>query len=433
MILKSEPKIDVGILLKKRIRFELKGSFQCNNKAIPEGNFEASIQENVITTPFSIGPEIHIISINSDSTFILKKVCIGLDFHWEQSEDQEFEGALNLQIEEGKIRAVNTIQIEAYLRSVISSEMSAMNDFNLLKVHAIVSRSWLLAQLQNKKLKKLTILSTENKNTDELIKWYDKEDHSGFDVCADDHCQRYQGITKIVSKNAAKAIEATRGLVLSHNNEVCDARFSKCCGGISEAFEKVWQDEAISYLTPVRDYNSDLLPYNDEFILSNPDSFCNTNDSEILNQILLDFDQKTTDFYRWRVEYSQAELSTLLNNKSRIDFGTIYDLVPIERGQSGRIIKLKIKGSKRTIVVGKELEIRKWLSESHLYSSAFVVEKEFENGTEIPSAFVLHGAGWGHGVGMCQIGAAVMSQKGYAVNDILSHYFTNAKVTSIYK
>ena len=438
----SEPIIRVGILAAPIVEFELKGVFSLNGEMIAPGNYTATIH-NAKDFPQTYRPT------TPGSTFILKDVTIGIGFHWEQKEDQEFEGGLTLQAEGHSIRVVNEVPLESYLKSVISSEMSAMNDQNLLNTHAIVSRSWLLAQIQNRgKCRDTTDYHTFAKATarndgtlNEIVKWYDREDHDTFDVCADDHCQRYQGITKVISENAQKAIEATCGQVLMFNDEICDARFSKCCGGITEDFENVWQPQKVPYLVAVRDFKPDspdgyrgLKPvrFKDEtFITTAPDAFCKTSDPEVLRQVLIDFDQITTDFYRWTVEYSQPEISELIAKKSGFDFGEIVDLIPVKRGESGRLVELKIIGTKETIIFGKELEIRKWLSNSHLYSSAFVVDKtEIENG--IPQKFILTGAGWGHGVGLCQIGAAVMGEKGYNYQEILIHYFKGAELRRIY-
>lgn len=461
---KTEPTILVGILLHQTIHFELMGNFSLNSNLICTGKYKATLNKigNIefckdvensdvacrdIACNVSTAKQFEFIPQSPLSTFILKNVTIGIGFHWEKQEDQEFEGGLILQVEGDKIRAINTIPLESYLKSVISSEMSAMNDLNLLNAHAIVSRSWLLSQIQNKGNCKITTechasakASARNESTqNEIVKWYDREDHDTFDVCADDHCQRYQGITKVISENAQNAIEATRGQVLMFGDEICDARFSKCCGGISEDFENVWQPVKIPYLVAVRDIISIpdrvLNPVRDidkSFFTTSPEAFCNTTDPEVLSQVLIDFDRSTTNFYRWTVKYTQQELSELIARKSGIDFGEIIDLIPLERGKSGRIIRLKIIGTKEEIIVGKELEIRKWLSESHLYSSAFVVEKEFVGESEIASWFILRGAGWGHGVGMCQIGAAVMSRQKYTSNQILEHYFTGARIENIY-
>jgi SpoIID/LytB domain protein len=438
--IEKESIINVGIHANETIDFQLKGSFTFNGQKINRGFYTARIAEGAIETSFCYEKKIHLVPENN-STFVLQKVLIGIGFHWQRYEDQEFEGELLLQIEENKIRAINNIPVEKYLQSVISSEMNAMNDPVLLQVHAIVSRSWLLAQLQRKSSKTAVHVFTNHKekNTpcEELTRWYDREDHSTFDVCADDHCQRYQGITKVISKNAEKAVESTKGQVIVFNNEICDARFSKCCGGITENFENVWQSEHVPYLTSVHDVDdkktSEPADINSNaFYTGFPEAFCNTSDYKTLKQILVNFDLGTTDFYRWKIEYSQQAIAELITRKSGIGFGNIIDLIPIERGPSGRIIRLKIVGTNRVMVVGKELEIRKWLSESHLYSSAFVVEKNGIIAEDLPEKFILYGAGWGHGVGLCQIGAAVMSREGYSVEDILRHYYRDTIVKKVY-
>jgi SpoIID/LytB domain protein len=429
----KEPIIKVGILLNSEVCFELKGSFKCRQSELEAGEYAARIENGIIDTGFCRAETVELTPLGTDATFVLKNVSIGIGFHWEQQVEQEFEGGLYLQPENGMIRAVNHIPLEKYLKSVISSEMSAMNDPVLLNAHAIVSRSWLLAQI----FEKITEKEKQPKPSEsEIVKWYDREDHRHFDVCADDHCQRYQGVTRVISENAQKAIDATRGTVLMHNNEICDARYSKCCGGVSEAFENVWQASPVPYLRPVHDKHPIATPVNtcntpDSYFTNKPEAFCNTGDEKVLSQVLVDFDRQTQNFYRWKESFKQEGLSALIKKKSGIDFGEIIDLIPLERGYSGRIIRLKIIGTKLTFTVGKELEIRKWLSESHLYSSAFIVEKhDLKEG--IPGTFILRGAGWGHGVGLCQIGAAVMSQKGYSVQEILEHYFKGAECKEIY-
>ena len=327
---------------------------------------------------------------------------------------------------------INNINAEEYLKSVISSEMNAHASLELLKAHAVISRSWLIAQISKK--------GTDAKNGgkgmradgNEIVKWYDRDDHDLFDVCADDHCQRYQGITKAYIPTVKRAVEETRGEVLVSDGEICDARFSKCCGGATEEFGYCWEDKDVEYLKGVRD-SADEAPLPDltteceaeKWIAAEPEAFCNTSDGEILRQILNDFDMETNDFYRWQVRYSQQELSDIVRERSGIDFGTIESLTPLERGVSGRISRLRIDGSKRSMIIGKELEIRKTLSQSHLYSSAFTVKRE--NGD-----FVIYGAGWGHGVGLCQIGAAVMGSKGYGYREILAHYYKGARVEAAY-
>lgn len=367
-------------------------------------------------------------------------MIIGVDFHWERKEDQIFKGSLCILSEGDNIRAINIISIEDYLLSVISSEMSATSSPEFLKAHAVISRSWLLAQVL--KSKGLNIDNQEyitNFKTDvELVRWYDREDHRNFDVCADDHCQRYQGITRATTPLIETAVLETFGRVLTYNGLICDARFSKCCGGISELFENVWEPVNHPYLQKVVDNGfqqanlSDELTHEEaakDWILSRPDAFCNTSNKNILKQVLNDYDQETNDFFRWEVIYSQEKLSNLVRTRTGIDFGSIVDLIPIQRGVSGRVIRLKIVGTLYTMIIGKELEIRKTLSESHLYSSAFVIKKQLAEGS---LNFILSGAGWGHGVGLCQIGAAVMGANGYSYSEILSHYFKGAVMENIY-
>lgn len=355
---------------------------------------------------------------SADCSFTLKDVVIGIDFHWERKEDQTFKGALKLIEEDGMLRAVNVVPVETYLTSVISSEMSANASLELLKAHAVISRSWLLRQMEHK-IKDPGDRGIENE--DVVVRWYDSEAHVLFDVCADDHCQRYQGITRQSNQKVVEAIDMTRGEVLMSQGEVCDARFSKCCGGVMETFENCWEEEPKPYLVGKEDIVMGDVVRNHGVV----DAYCNTKDARILSQVLNNYDQETVNFYRWTVRYSTDELSELVKRRSGIDFGTILDIVPVMRGVSDRIVLLKIVGSKRTITVGKELEIRKWLSESHLYSSAFDVEKTAEG-------FVLRGKGWGHGVGLCQIGAAVMGDKGFNYKEILEHYYPNSSIEKLW-
>lgn len=444
-----EPVVSVGVLSAKKVKFEFNGNYiETNIKNSYKGILNADIEDDKIVlkkdseivfkaAEFEFTPE-----EKGKSDFTLFDVIIGIDFHWEKKENQKFVGSLKLVIENGNIRAINILPVEDYITSVISSEMSATSSDELLKAHAIISRSWLLAQIEKKKE-----IDTKNidynatiKSEDELIKWYDREDHTLFDVCADDHCQRYQGITKQFETKCQEAVEKTYGQVLVSDDTICDARFSKCCGGISENFENVWEDVKHSYLQRVVDHKSEPENYDldlinedaaKKWIKGNPEAFCNTSDNEILSQVLLDFDQTTTDFYRWQIEYSQSEIRDLLEKKLGFDFGDIVDFVPVERGVSGRLIKLKIIGKNKTLTIGKELEIRRALSDSHLYSSAIVIEKENVL-KDVPEKFKIYGAGWGHGVGLCQIGAAVMGENGYSYDQILMHYFKTALITKLY-
>ncbi len=444
--MKTQPKINVGILVSEELHFEFVGSFKCDDTEVNSGEFIAKINDGKVVVTDDLGKEISsdaflFIPNSFNSIFELQNVTIGVDFHWEQQENQMFMGSLKLIPENGKVRAINVIDLEEYLKSVISSEMSSTSSPDLLKAHAVISRSWLLAQIEKTNSLKAGggLYQTSQETENEIIRWYDREDHQNFDVCADDHCQRYQGITKIHSEKALKAIAETFGEVLIYDEKICDARFSKCCGGLSENFENVWEPVRHQYLTKVVDseYGDTTcvdLRQEDEaelWIRNKPHAFCNTSDQNILLQVLPDFDQATTDFYRWKVEYTQQEIAELIKRKSGVDFGQIIQLEPVKRGHSSRLIKLKIEGTKKTFIVGKELEIRKWLSESHLYSSAFIVDhQEIENG--IPQKFVLTGAGWGHGVGLCQIGAAVMGEKGYSYKEILGHYFKGAELKRYY-
>ncbi len=367
-------------------------------------------------------------------TFLLKNVRIGIGFHWDRLEDQEFEGTLEIRDNaDGTQTAINRLDVEDYLSSVITSEMSATSSLELLKAHAVISRSWVLRPIISPST------STDKpdlSDPDRHVIWYERDAHEGFDVCADDHCQRYEGITRRdehpeAAANVQKAIDATRGQVLMYDGKVCDARFYKSCGGATELFENAWANEHYDYLEPVRDEIGTPLPdlTNEEnaqaFIRTSPSAYCNTTDERILSQVLNNYDQETKDFYRWTVQYTKEELSEIIRERSGIDFGEILDLVPIKRGPSARLYEMQIVGSKRTMVIGKELEIRKWLSRSHLYSSAFVVDRN-EQGD-----FILTGAGWGHGVGLCQIGAAVMADKGYTYEQILAHYFPGSEIKTI--
>ena len=404
----QEPNVSVGIVSGQKIEFSLNAPYTAKGETI-EGRQTVEFSEGGILWNGNQYRELTFTPASADASFSLFDVTIGVNFHWERKETQTFLGMLRLVVESDQITAINELPVEKYLASVISSEMKATAGLELLKAHAVISRSWLLAQMRRREA------SQEQKNDffsfikkdDELIRWYDREDHTIFDVCADDHCQRYQGITRQTSKNVEQALKATRGQILCYGDDICDARFSKCCGGVTEEYQYCWEDTPKPYLVSVED------------------PFCNTNDKAVLSQVLNDYDQETNDFYRWTVEYTVDEISNLIREKLKDDFGRIVDLIPLERGKSGRIWKLKIVGTKKTFTIGKELEIRRALSETHLYSSAFDVEKT-------RTGFRLHGKGWGHGVGLCQIGAAVMGQQGYKYDAILLHYYQNAEIKRIY-
>lgn len=434
------PQVSVGIMSAKEIDFVLNAAYKVNDNEA-QGQQKVSLSNNHIVWNGEEYTQLTFQPSHTEANFSLHNVTIGVNFHWEQQQTQTFKGTLRLVIDGDKIVAINQLSVEDYLESVISSEMSATSSPELLKAHAVISRSWLLAQIQNRD-KKTAASATSSAfvmNENEIVKWYDREDHTLFDVCADDHCQRYQGITKATSKHVAEAVQATRGLVLLSDEGICDARFSKCCGGMVEEYRYCWEDEDKPYLKVVRDNANATVDVDltnesnsDDWIRSNPDAFCNTHDARILSQVLNDFDQTTTDFYRWRVEYTQEEVGQLLKKKLGIDFGLITAFEPLERGKSGRISRLKIVGTKRTLVLGKELEIRRALSESHLYSSAFVVDVTERDAQGLPLRFVFIGAGWGHGVGLCQIGAAVMGEKGYPFHEILAHYYPGAEQKRLY-
>ncbi len=436
----NEPIIRVGILLNQpKIYFSLFSNYKFAGKEFVAGDYSVEISGDKIL--FN-GDKYEEITLESDNihtnSFELKDVIIGVDFHWKRKENQGFLGNLMFVIENGNISAINIVSLEDYLVSVISSEMNATNLEALLKAHAVISRSWLLSQIQKDSAIKSNY-QTLIKTPTEIVKWYDKEDHKLFDVCADDHCQRYQGITRQSTEMVKKVVKETHGEVLMYENDICDARFSKCCGGMTETFENVWEPVPHPYLQGNPDCaKNSLLPdltieeNADKWIRTSPDAFCNTHNTNVLKQILNDYDQETADFYRWKVTYSQSELRELIKERSGIDFGEIIALEPIERGESGRIIRLKIIGTEQVMVIGKELEIRRTLSKSHLYSSAFVVDANCENDEGIPQKFVFSGAGWGHGVGLCQIGAAMMAEKGYGYREILNHYFPGSKTERYY-
>ena len=435
----SQPQVKVGIMSSPAIRFVFPTAYSFGGQTV-EGAQEASLSDGKVLWGGALYDSVEFTPCDAENgSFELIDVTIGVNFHWERKENQSFRGSLRIIVEGDKLTAVNILPIEEYLLSVISSEMSATASLELLKAHAVISRSWLLAQIEkNKQLAaEETPYNPCTRTEGELVRWYDREDHVNFDVCADDHCQRYQGITRESTATVRDAIKATWGQVLTYDGTLCDARFSKCCGGVTEKFENCWEPVPHSYLTALRDGETPAYPdltderEAEQWIRTSPEAFCNTTDKEILSQVLNNYDQETTDFYRWKVEYTQEELSGLIHRKTGMDFGPIIDLVPLERGSSGRITKLKIVGVRRSFTIGKELEIRRTLSETHLYSSAFIVDKK-DIRLDIPSRFILAGAGWGHGVGLCQIGAAVMGAKGYSYRKILTHYFPGASIEKRY-
>lgn len=407
---RSQRRLEVGIMSGSEIEFEIisdgagrqkveysQGRISYNGALYDELVFEAQTEATMFAEP----------------SFILYGVTIGVDFHWERKVTQKFAGTLKFIVDGGKVTAVNIVGVEDYLLSVISSEMKASAGLEFLKAHAVISRSWVMAQVEHRQSHVSRTpgpscpVSEPVEGAEEYIKWFDHDDHTLFDVCADDHCQRYQGLTMAVGDTVRKAVDQTWGLVLTSEGKICDARFSKCCGGRMELFSTCWEDKDYPYLQPLPD-TADCV--------EGGDVFCDTKDEKILSQVLNDYDLETRDFYRWRTEYSRTEVSDLVRRRSGMDFGTIRDLVPVERGPSGRLKRLKVVGDKKIMIIGKELIIRRWLSDSHLKSSAFEVHWDGDHLT-------LDGSGWGHGVGLCQIGAAVMASKGYTFDQILLHYY----------
>ena len=439
----KQPDVTVGIVSAQKIHFSLNKPYLAKGEKVL-GEQVVEFSEGGVLWNGNQYSQLTFHPQSADASFSLSDVTIGVNFHWERKETQTFLGTLRFVVESDKIVAINELPVEKYLESVISSEMSATSSLELLKAHAVISRSWLLAQMK----KRREVAESGNnffsftKKEDTLIRWYDREDHTLFDVCADDHCQRYQGITKETSPHVAEAIRQTKGQILMDGEEICDARFSKCCGGITEEFQYCWEDTPKTYLTAVRDIALGVehtLPNltNEEeaekWIRFNPPAFCNTQDKKILSEVLNDYDQETVNFYRWKETLSQEKLQQLIADKLKMDLGAILDMKAVERGKSGRISKLQIIGTEKTSTIGKELEIRRTLSDSHLLSSAFVVDKYDKDEQGVPQRFELIGAGWGHGVGLCQIGAAVMGEQGYHYDAILLHYYQGAEIKKLYK
>ena len=439
----KQPDVTVGIVSAQKIHFSLNKPYLAKGEKVL-GEQVVEFSEGGVLWNGNQYSKLTFHPQSADASFSLSDVTIGVNFHWERKETQTFLGTLRFVVESDKIVAINELPVEKYLESVISSEMSATSSLELLKAHAVISRSWLLAQMK----KRREVAESGNnffsftKKEDTLIRWYDREDHTLFDVCADDHCQRYQGITKETSPHVAEAIRQTKGQILMDGEEICDARFSKCCGGITEEFQYCWEDTPKTYLTAVRDialgveHTLPNLTNEDEaekWIRFNPPAFCNTQDKKILSEVLNDYDQETVNFYRWKETLSQEKLQQLIADKLKMDLGAILDMKAVERGKSGRISKLQIIGTEKTFTIGKELEIRRTLSDSHLLSSAFVVDKYDKDEQGVPQRFELIGAGWGHGVGLCQIGAAVMGEQGYHYDAILLHYYQGAEIKKLYK
>ena len=436
----QEPEIKVALLQNyNEARVAFNGRFIPPDGCAPNGRFIVRAEGGFVLLEDSSGKEIIrqkeiLMTPEGDAYFTVSDVKIGIDFHWQRTQEQSFRGNLLLStVSESTFNLINKIHLEDYLESVISSEMSAEAPLEFLKAQAIVARSWLVSMLDKKKSARS---STQLRNENEIVVWQDVNDHEGFDVCADDHCQRYQGITRIISENVREAIKQTRGMFLTYSGEICDARYYKSCGGQTEIFATAWEDINPGYLKNISDNAEHHPPVCSEadaekWLKGRPQAFCDTTDKELLKNILPAFDQETPNFYRWQAIYTRKDLEEIIQKKSGIDFGELKNLIPLERGPSGRIYKLKIEGSKKTVIVGKELEIRRWLSPSHLLSSAFIVSVERTAAGEI-SRFILQGGGWGHGVGLCQIGAAVMASKGFKAEEILTHYFTGALLRKLY-
>ena len=449
--IEHEPVIAVGLMTipAGAMRFTLHGDFAtANNVALPSGAYQAAVNDKLIQFDNGSFYEFEVtLTPTANASFTIHDVVIGIGFHWERKEEQSFQGVLKLKLDgAGNLLVINLVPLENYVTSVISSEMSATSNLQLLKAHSIISRSWLLAQIKPWRSFKQgrqadlsnSAIFTNDDGEQELIRWYAKEAHTEFDVCADDHCQRYQGSTKATEPRVFETIQSTRGSVLTFDDTMCDARFSKCCGGMVEDYAAAWDNTKLDYLTVLYDgenFPAEYpLPLTNEanarqWILGHPPAFCNTQDKEILSRILPGFDQETTDFYRWKVTLQQDELQALLLKKLGVEFGAILRLEPLERAESGRLVKLRIAGEKASLIIGKELEIRRAFSPSHLYSSAFIIEAD---SAPIPKHFTLHGAGWGHGVGLCQIGAALMAERGAPYENILTHYYPGAMLHLLY-
>ncbi len=462
--------ISVGIVEAQEMKFSLNASFLAKGQIV-SGNQEVSYDDGGILWNGNVYKSLTFRPQEEYATFSLFEVKIGINFHWERKDTQIFSGTLRLIVHEGRLCAINILPMEDYLISVISSEMKATASLEFLKAHAVVSRSWIIAQIEKRKQKEENGGGTGffpfKRTNSSFVRWYDREDHTVFDVCADDHCQRYQGVTKASDEKVVEAVRSTCGEVLMYDGEICDARFSKCCGGMTETYSTCWEDMDKPYLISKKDYikNDEAVTASaeedaeavavdltdekeaDKWITSSPRSFCGTKDKKILSRILNNYDRETTDFYRWEIGYSQERMAELVSRNMKTDMGEIVDLVPVKRGGSGRVELLRIVGTNKTMTIGKELEIRRVLSESHLFSSAIVIEKQFAPNPHsceitddegnvrevlIPDGFVIRGAGWGHGVGLCQIGAAVMGERGYSYDTILLHYYNGAKIEKKY-
>lgn len=432
----NTPVINVGILARREIVVALQGRYAMADRLIEADELRFRITpQGKISCGDDILGEVLLRPLDSASRFTLRGVTIGIGFHWQQEQDQTFTGELRIIVDGDNLQVINRLGVEDYLQSVVSSEMNAAAPEEFLKAHAVISRSWALAQMQPEKEVDPYQPATD---AEETVNWFDHSAHTLFDVCADDHCQRYQGAACGGGKAAILAVNETRGEVLTFGGKLCDARFSKCCGGITERFSTCWQPVDMPYLQAVTDdadnAAADVSSESDaeRWLTADPDAFCANPTPEILATILNNYDRATPHLYRWQVSYTADQLADIIRRRTGLDYGRIIELQPLHRGPSGRIDRLRIVGTHLNRIIGKELEIRRSLSESHLYSSAFVVTPGNRDAEGVPSGWTLRGGGWGHGVGLCQIGAAVMATRGYDYRRILAHYFPGSDLTKIY-
>lgn len=446
-----EPKISVGVMAaRERIEFHLLTSFGVNSKGtLSPGHYRARLDRGRVSLLTHEGRLItrdRLIRLLprrfQESRLLLRQIPIGRGFHWEERQDLTLQGEFQIQCSKGKeLQVISWLPLEMYLSSVIGSEMSGTAPLEFLKAHAVISRSWAMRIMEGKGSVSLSPSSTAGSTEDTILRWTGTEIHQGFDVCADDHCQRYRGFLEETARNTESAVRETRGEILTYKDEICDTRYSKCCGGMTENFSTAWADQNVPYLRGLHDNDRPSpgfsFPLSEEknaeaWITGSPEAFCKTRNREILETVLSPLDRRTSDFYRWETSHSQDEICGIVTQKTGRPIGWIRDLFALERGASGRISRLRIVGTARTLTVGKELEIRRILSPTHLYSSALVIKKEGGEREGIPSAFRLTGAGWGHGVGLCQIGAAVMATHGRTYREILRHYFPNTNLSRRY-
>ncbi len=376
---------------------------------------EGLVCENLTTHEKHAYPEAGFIRIEPEdlknTLTVLHDVTIGIQFHWEREEDDDYPYILEFcKSSAKKIMAINELPVERYLESVISSEMSGDCPSALLHAHTVIARSWLLAQMQN-------------------------PPHVNYLVCHDDHCQRYQGMRRW-TKSAGNAVKDTHGEVLTYQGEICDTRYSKSCGGITENFENCWPPQKVSYCQTIVDApENKISPVPDltkeenvrTWVTFRPASFCNATPQE-LERLLVEYDREIKDLFRWEVIYSQDEITKLIESKTQRKLGQLKEIKTGKRGRSGRLLSIDFIGTTGNIHVDDQLEIRRVLSPSHLYSACFVVDTEGGKDS-VPDKFILRGGGWGHGVGLCQIGAAVMSTHGYDYKQILQHYYRGTELT----